>query len=171
MPYDSYKYVKGLKTQVQTISKIIDKSKIVDLKKVGIPEDIVDAIEFETIGTFVQTNVTFNQTYNMTSVEFHVGGSVVKENKVRFAYFSVKAEAKIVKELQKKLVKKCPGRRCYNVFVFVENNNLTQDHLANVFKCVIAKIKSELLNKIIALMELTSDGENFLTNSQFKFLA
>ena len=34
----------------------------------------------------------------MTSVEFHVGGSVVKENKVRFAYFSVKAEAKIVKE-------------------------------------------------------------------------
>ena len=72
MPYDSYKYVKGLKTQVQTISKIIDKSKIVDLKKVGIPEDIVDAIEFETIGTFVQTNVTFNQTYNMTSVEFHV---------------------------------------------------------------------------------------------------
>ena len=44
----------------------------------------------------------------MTSVEFHVGGPVVKENKVRFAYFSVKAEAKIVKELQKKLVKKCP---------------------------------------------------------------
>ena len=100
----------------------------------------------------------------MTSVEFHVGGSVVKENKVRFAYFSVKAEAKIVKE-------NVQGRRCYNVFVFVENNNLTQDHLANVFKCVIAKIKSELLNKIIALMELTSDGENFLTNSQLKFLA
>ena len=171
MPNDSYKYVKGLKTKVQTISNIIDKSKISDLKKVGIPEEIVDAIELEDIGTFTQTNITFNETYNMTYVDYHIGCSIGKGNKVRFAYFSVKAEAKIVKELQKKMVRKCSGRRCYNVFEFVEINNLSQEHLSNAFKRIVARMKYELLNKIKALMDLTSDADNFLTNSQLKFLA
>lgn len=179
IPTDYYKYIKNVKTKIDTITRITDVSKLSSLEKVGVPKHIAMSLELaeftvDKYHSFKDYGFTFNPTTNKTSVVLEVGAVTIKEDKARFAYFKVTVDATMIRQKEKKIVEHCKKhhKHCWNEIVYEERKYFTQEDSEKIQKSMFGKAYSDLLLRIKTLMDINADGDNFLADtSNFKFLA
>ena len=179
IPNDSFKYIKNFQVKMSTISKIISKSQLSSLEEIGIPKYI--SLRFKN-ATYSTTDIitskenwglTLTPSSTQTSSFYEIGAAQIKGDKARFAYFNITGTADTIKQKEKKVVEKCqqqPYRVCWNEIQYVERNVFTQDEIVKISDTMYGKVRKELLNAIKLLMDISTDGDNFLS-TDLKFLA
>ena len=178
IPNDYFKYIKNFQVKMSTITKIINKSQLSSLEAIGIPTYI--SLKFKN-ATYSTTDIitskenwglTLTPTSTQTSSFYEIGAAQIKGDKARFAYFNITGTADTIKQKEKKVVEKCqqPNRVCWNEIQYVERNMFTQDEMVKISDYMFGKVRKELLNRIQLLMDISTEGDNFLS-TDLKFLA
>ena len=172
VPVGYTKYLRNVKVTIQIISKIIDKSLLTTLDKVGVPTHIARGFNRANYAKYTfQSSNELNTLGNSTSYTLQYGGAMAKGDKGRFAYFEVVVKADHVQQKEKILIKHGKGRKAWTEIKY-KDRGFTADELGFIRDYLRARAESDLLYKIKTLMEITPDGDNFLTDvSNLKFLA
>ena len=179
MPSDYYRYIKNVRTKIDTISQIIDASQLSSLEKIGIPRNMAMSLEMAqyTVNHYhlaLDTGYSFNPTTNKTSVVIQAGASIIKGDKARFAYFKVTVDADMIRQKDKKVIEHCKKKRkhCWNEIKYEERKTFTQEDSEKINKSMIGRAQADLLTRIKTVMDLSSDSEKFLFDTtSLKFLA
>ena len=179
MPSDYYRYIKNVRTKIDTISQIIDASQLSSLEKIGIPRNMAMSLELAqyTVDHYhlaLDTGYSFNPTTNKTSVVIQAGASIIKGDKARFAYFKVTVDADMIRQKDKKVIEHCKKKRkhCWNEIKYEERKTFTQEDSEKINKSMIGRAQADLLTRIKTVMDLSSDSEKFLFDTtSLKFLA
>ena len=179
MPSDYYRYIKNVRTKIDTISQIIDASQLSSLEKIGIPRNMAMSLEMAqyTVDHYhlaLDTGYSFNPTTNKTSVVIQAGASIIKGDKARFAYFKVTVDADMIRQKDKKVIEHCKKKRkhCWNEIKYEERKTFTQEDSEKINKSMIGRAQADLLTRIKTVMDLSSDSEKFLLDTtSLKFLA
>ena len=179
MPSDYYRYIKNVRTKIDTISQIIDASQLSSLEKIGIPRNMAMSLEMAqyTVAHYhlaLDTGYSFNPTTNKTSVVIQAGASIIKGDKARFAYFKVTVDADMIRQKDKKVIEHCKKKRkhCWNEIKYEERKTFTQEDSEKINKSMIGRAQADLLTRIKTVMDLSSDSEKFLFDTtSLKFLA
>ena len=179
MPSDYYRYIKNVRTKIDTISQIIDASQLSSLEKIGIPRNMAMSLEMAqyTVDHYhlaLDTGYSFNPTTNKTSVVIQAGASIIKGDKARFAYFKVTVDADMIRQKDKKVIEHCKKKRkhCWNEIKYEERKTFTQEDSEKINKSMIGRAQADLLTRIKTVMDLSSDSEKFLFDTtSLKFLA
>ena len=179
MPSDYYRYIKNVRTKIDTISQIIDASQLSSLEKIGIPRNMAMSLEMVqyTVDHYhlaLDTGYSFNPTTNKTSVVIQAGASIIKGDKARFAYFKVTVDADMIRQKDKKVIEHCKKKRkhCWNEIKYEERKTFTQEDSEKINKSMIGRAQADLLTRIKTVMDLSSDSEKFLFDTtSLKFLA
>ena len=179
MPSDYYRYIKNVRTKIDTISQIIDASQLSSLEKIGIPRNMAMSLEMaqytvEHYHLALDTGYSFNPTTNKTSVVIQAGASIIKGDKARFAYFKVTVDADMIRQKDKKVIEHCKKKRkhCWNEIKYEERKTFTQEDSEKINKSMIGRAQADLLTRIKTVMDLSSDSEKFLFDTtSLKFLA
>ena len=179
MPSDYYRYIKNVRTKIDTISQIIDASQLSSLEKIGIPRNMAMSLEMAqyTVNHYhlaLDTGYSFNPTTNKTSVVIQAGASIIKGDKARFAYFKVTVDADMIRQKDKKVIEQCKKKRkhCWNEIKYEERKTFTQEDSEKINKSMIGRAQADLLTRIKTVMDLSSDSEKFLFDTtSLKFLA
>ena len=179
MPSDYYRYIKNVRTKIDTISQIIDASQLSSLEKIGIPRNMAMSLELAqyTVDHYhftLDTGYSFNPTTNKTSVVIQAGASIIKGDKARFAYFKVTVDADMIRQKDKKVIEHCKKKRkhCWNEIKYEERKTFTQEDSEKINKSMIGRAQADLLTRIKTVMDLSSDSEKFLFDTtNLKFLA
>lgn len=179
MPSDYYRYIKNVRTKIDTISQIIDASQLSSLEKIGIPRNMAMSLELAqyTVDHYhlaLDTGYSFNPTTNKTSVVIQAGASIIKGDKARFAYFKVTVDADMIRQKDKKVIEHCKKKRkhCWNEIKYEERKTFTQEDSEKINKSMIGRAQADLLTRIKTVMDLSSDSEKFLLDTtSLKFLA
>ena len=179
MPSDYYRYIKNVRTKIDTISQIIDASQLSSLEKIGIPRNMAMSLEMAqyTVDHYhltLDTGYSFNPTTNKTSVVIQAGASIIKGDKARFAYFKVSVDADMIRQKDKKVIEHCKKKRkhCWNEIKYEERKTFTQEDSEKINKSMIGRAQADLLTRIKTVMDLSSDSEKFLLDTtSLKFLA
>ena len=179
MPSDYYRYIKNVRTKIDTISQIIDASQLSSLEKIGIPRNMAMSLEMVqyTVDHYhlaLDTGYSFNPTTNKTSVVIQAGASIIKGDKARFAYFKVTVDADMIRQKDKKVIEHCKKKRkhCWNEIKYEERKTFTQEDSEKINKSMIGRAQADLLTRIKTVMDLSSDSEKFLLDTtSLKFLA
>ena len=169
MPSDYYRYIKNVRTKIDTISQIIDASQLSSLEKIGIPRNMAMSLELAqyTVDHYhfaLDTGYSFNPTTNKTSVVIQAGASIIKGDKARFAYFKVTVDADMIRQKDKKVIEHCKKKRkhCWNEIKYEERKTFTQEDSEKINKSMIGRAQADLLTRIKTVMDLSSDSEKFL---------
>ena len=179
MPSDYQRYIKNVRTKIDTISQIIDASQLSSLEKIGIPRNMAMSLEMAqyTVDHYhlaLDTGYSFNPTTNKTSVVIQAGASIIKGDKARFAYFKVTVDADMIRQKDKKVIEHCKKKRkhCWNEIKYEERKTFTQEDSEKINKSMIGRAQADLLTRIKTVMDLSSDSEKFLFDTtSLKFLA
>ena len=177
MPSDYYRYIKNVRTKIDTISQIIDASQLSSLEKIGIPRNMAMSLELAQYTNYhlaLDTGYSFNPTTNKTSVVIQAGASIIKGDKARFAYFKVTVDADMIRQKDKKVIEHCKKKRkhCWNEIKYEERKTFTQEDSEKINKSMIGRAQADLLTRIKTVMDLSSDSEKFLFDTtSLKFLA
>ena len=171
MPSNYYRYVRHAPVKIQIISKIIDKNMLSSLDKVGIPKHM--AMKFESV--LYSEIVTGRTSYlnDISNLKYEFGGAMKKGEKVRFAYFDVTVKAETIQQINTIVIPHKKRRKTWNEIKRVPRG-FTTEEIKIIRDYLHYRAQTELMNKIKTLMEITSDGENFLTDTtvdNLKFLA
>ena len=171
MPSNYYRYVRNAPVKIQIISKIIDKNRLSSLDKVGIPKHM--AMKFESV--LYSEIVTGRTSYlnDISNLKFEFGGAMKKGEKVRFAYFDVTVKAETIQQINTIIIPHKKRRKTWNEIKRVPRA-FTTEEIKLIKEYLLYRAQTELMNKIKTLMEITSDGDNFLTDAtvdNLKFLA
>ena len=171
MPSNYYRYVRHAPVKIQIISKIIDKNRLSSLDKVGIPKHM--AMKFESV--LYSEIVTDRTSYlnDISNLKYEFGGAMKKGEKVRFAYFDVTVKAETIQQINTIIIPHKKRRKTWNEIKRVPRG-FTTEEIKIIRDYLLYRAQTELMNKIKTLMEITSDGDNFLTDAtvdNLKFLA
>ena len=171
MPSNYHRYVRNAQVKIQIISKIIDKKMLSSLDKVGIPKHM--AMKFESV--LYSEIVTDRTSYlnDISNLKYEFGGAMKKGEKIRFAYFDVTVKAETIQQINTIIIPHKKRRKTWNEIKRVPRA-FTTEEIKLIKEYLLYRAQTELMNKIKTLMEITSDGDNFLTDAtvdNLKFLA
>ena len=172
MPTNYYSYIKNIKVKIQTISKIIDKSLLTTLDKVGVPKNLANHFKMANFAKIVSGEEYEASIYNKTTTAvFQYGAAMVKGDKGRFAYFEVSLEAENIQQKETIVIPHKKKKKTWNEFKVV-NRSFKSEEVNIIKKYLRARAQIDLLNRIKTLKELTTDGDNFFVDTtNLKFLA
>ena len=170
-PSNYYNYVRNAQVKIQIISKIINKTMLASLDKIGIPKHMAEKFKAAFYAGTITTETV--QSNSISNLKYEFGGVMGKGEKARFAYFDVTVNAETIQQKQTIIIPHKKRKKTWNEIKHVPRG-FTAEELQLIKKYLVYRAQSELMNKIKTLMEITSDGENFLTDvnvDNLKFLA
>ena len=123
MPTNYYSYIKNIKVKIQTISKIIDKSLLTTLDKVGVPKNLANHFKMANYAKIVSGEEYEASIYNKTTTAvFQYGAAMVKGDKGRFAYFEVSLEAENIQQKETIVIPHKKKKKTWNEFKVVNRS-------------------------------------------------
>lgn len=167
-----YQYLRNTKVNIQMISKIVDKSTLFSLEKVGIPKEMAEKFKDANWASIVTCNgFQMKMSANSVSYVFQIGAAKVKEEKGRFAYFEVSIDAEPVQQKERVVIQHKKGKKTWSEIKYIPRS-LKQEDLELIKKYLKAKAEADLLLRLKTLIEINTDDDNFLAETNnLKFLA
>ena len=171
MPSNYYRYVRNAQVKIQIISKIIDKNMLSSLDKVGIPKFMAEQFKAALYAGSITTETVHS--FDISNLKYEFGGAMKKGEKIRFTYFDVTVKAETIQQINTIVIPHKKRRKTWNEIKRVPRA-FTTEEIKLIKEYLVYRAQTELMNKIKTLMEITSDGDNFLTDAtvdNLKFLA